>query len=217
MPFSAYFFDLDGTLVNTLPLWREAMTLSFAELGCVVTPEIYQKAVEGSWEWHHWCTEFGREMDQEAFRVIKDAHLSRLIAQGVEARPGVELLLVDLLKQGAVIGLVTHSRAWFAEQIIAQLDWQSVFMTQVTRDQIQHAKPHPEGYLLAAERLQVDPVDCLVFEDSPSGLQAAKAAGMSCIVAPDPFLNIPEARFAEADMIVSDLRQIDPSIIEALA
>ncbi|MFP6639027.1 MAG: HAD-IA family hydrolase, partial [Myxococcota bacterium] len=75
-----------------------------------------------------------------------------------------------------------------------------------------HFKPHPEPYLLAAERLGVDPGRCVVVEDSERGLQAAVAAGMSCVAIPNQMTRVGD--FSRADRVITSLREL-PAIVAA--
>jgi len=73
---------------------------------------------------------------------------------------------------------------------------------------VTQAKPHPEIYLTAAARMGVEPASCLVFEDAPLGVQAAKAAGMAVIAVPDAAMN--HQAFPQADTILNHLGEFDP-------
>ena len=74
-----------------------------------------------------------------------------------------------------------------------------------------HGKPAPDIFLVAASRLNAAPEECLVFEDAPSGVQAAKAAGMQVIAVPDP--NMDRSAYAGADRILNQLTEFDPSFL----
>jgi len=75
----------------------------------------------------------------------------------------------------------------------------------VTADQVRHGKPHPEGYLTAAERLGVDPTRCVVVEDTPPGIEAAHAGGMRVIAVASTY---PAEALATADAVVPELRRL---------
>src|SRR5690606_39654831 len=76
-------------------------------------------------------------------------------------------------------------------------------------DEVRYGKPHPDVFLLAAERLGADPLDCLVFEDSVNGMVAAKAARMTVAVVPD-FRQAGDPRFALADLKLTSLEKVNP-------
>lgn len=96
-----------------------------------------------------------------------------------ELFPGVRELFSRLRKDNIKIGLASSSKN--AKTIIEILGIQNEFETVVDGTMIVHSKPDPEIFLLAAKRLGIDPVDCLVFEDAEAGVEAALAAGMKCV------------------------------------
>jgi HAD superfamily hydrolase (TIGR01509 family) len=95
-------------------------------------------------------------------------------------RPGALELLVELKKAGIKTALVTMSMRTMALTVAEQIDFQA-FDVVVGGDDVTNGKPHPEPYLRAAELLGVAPEDCLAFEDSPTGLASAEAAGCHAI------------------------------------
>ena len=88
--------------------------------------------------------------------------------------------------------------------------WFSQFKQIVRGDdpELKEGKPAPDIFLIAAKRLGVEPAECLVFEDAPSGMEAALAAGMSVVVVPDP--NMDHSQYQNASQIISSLENFDP-------
>ena len=83
-------------------------------------------------------------------------------------------------------------------------------------DDEEYGKPHPAVYLTAARRLRVPPEACVAFEDSPNGVSSAKAAGMFCILVPDPVL-AGDPRMAQADVRLRSLAELGDGTLDALA
>ena len=100
--------------------------------------------------------------------------------------PGVMDFLQQLASQKVRTALVTSSLPEKVENVFQQLKLTGFFQEIVTADQIEHGKPSPDCYLLAAEKLQILPKMCIVFEDSASGVKAAHDAGMTVIGVNDP-------------------------------
>jgi beta-phosphoglucomutase len=96
-----------------------------------------------------------------------------------EIFPGVKTLLQDLKRRNLKVGLASSSRN--ARTVIKLLNINEEFDAVVDGTMITHSKPHPEIFLLTAEKLGVDPKECLVFEDAEAGVEAALAAGMKCV------------------------------------
>lgn len=96
-----------------------------------------------------------------------------------EIFPGVKQLIRDLKSNGIKVGLASSSKN--AKTVIQLLQIQNEFDAIVDGTMIEHSKPHPEIFLLTAEKLGVKPEECLVFEDAEAGVAAALAAGMKCV------------------------------------
>ena len=127
------------------------------------------------------------------------------------AMAGAERLVRHLSAKGVPIAVGTSSsRHYFDLKISRHHEWFALFDAIVTADdpQVGAAKPAPDIFLVAAERLGIAPVDCLVFEDSPFGVTAAKAAGMFAVAVPDPAM--PDAKFTHADCRLPSLEAFEP-------
>lgn len=134
-------------------------------------------------------------------RVVTDDYLDQLLAQKaqnyhqrLEAQeklpiyPNIEGFIQDLWSAGLVLGLVTGARRENVEYVLDRIKIREAFAVIVTSDDIQNSKPHPESYLTAVEKLNqhysdlhLKPQECLVIEDTPSGIEAAKRAQMQVV------------------------------------
>jgi HAD superfamily hydrolase (TIGR01509 family) len=128
-----------------------------------------------------------------------------LLKLQVQGRPGA-IELVERLRGRLPLALASNSSSSLVATALATAGLTDAFDAIVTSDDVAAAKPAPDVYLLACERLGVRPEDSLALEDSPSGIAAAKAAGLACIAVP---------QFAETDVSAAD-RVID-SLEELLA
>lgn len=104
-------------------------------------------------------------------------YVERMVPE--EIFPGVKQLIAELRLRGIKIGLASSSKN--AKTVIQLLHIQNEFDAVVDGNMIIHSKPHPEIFLLTAQKLGIDPKDCLVFEDAEAGVEAALAAGMKCV------------------------------------
>jgi len=203
----AFLFDFDGVLVNSLTYHIQAWQEEFSKLGIQIDPnDVYLR--EGSR-----ASAIGRalfekadirisEMDLEKFIAKKRKRYAEITQAGL--MPGARELLLELKRRGLKIGLVTGS-VW--ENILAVLDRQVVawFNGVVTGRDVVHGKPHPEPYLKGAEKVGVPPETCVVVENAPFGITAAKKAGMFC-VAVESTLDADYLR--EADLIFPGLPDV---------
>lgn len=203
-PPAAVLWDMDGTIVDTEPYWIAAE----------------HEVVEmhgGTWSLEHGKAVVGRDLlDTGAYvrdngpvpltpHEIVEMLLDRVIAsvrREIPWRPGARELLADCRAAGSVTALVTMSWRRFATEVVDALPASS-FDTLVVGDDVARGKPHPDPYILAAERLGVDPHDCLAVEDSPTGVASALAAGCTVLAVPH-MVPIPVPAGAGDRLVVRD-------------
>ena len=114
--------------------------------------------------------------------------------------------------RGAYI-VATSSTTALAKKRLELASLLDYFPKLVTADHVTKHKPDPAVYLEAAKTLGIDPAKCLVFEDAPAGVQAAKAAGMKCIAVSSPYVDAKQ--LAQADRVVASLKEVDVNVIVA--
>lgn len=201
-------FDLDGTLVDTEPLKNQAYARVALELSpdglraeqviAVATQLIGVPAPETAMEMvrrlgleepaRARMSELGATTPWQAFLLLDNAEYNRLLDEpGVLRRaqlPQAVSLLHEVRQTGFKTGLATMSYRREVQRILDALGWGDLFDAVVAADDVQRGKPDPEVYLLVAQKLGLRPDECVVIEDSPSGVAGALAAGMCCIAVP---------------------------------
>jgi HAD superfamily hydrolase (TIGR01509 family) len=105
----------------------------------------------------------------------------------LKAMPGLPELVVELQARGLRRAIATSGERRYVELVMHELSLDSTFDAIVAAQDVKRGKPAPDVYLLAARRLGLEPEQCLVLEDAPNGVAAAKAAGMMCIAVPNEF------------------------------
>ena len=212
---AAVLIDLDGTLTDTVDVWRDAYVRLSDELGITLPHGFWAQIVGRSLHaslhvFGHVATDDDRGDDRDDDRdATRDALLARLVdlaVDGVTAAtagspsawhwlPGARELLLRLRDgreadgDGPATALVTSSGRRFAAAVLATTSagdgWpERAFDVTVCDEDVAQGKPAPDSYLRAAELLGVDPGDCLVIEDSATGVAAAEAAGMVVLAIP---------------------------------
>ncbi len=208
--FAAVLWDLDGTLIDSEPLWMAGEHTLAEQHGATWTQEDGLALVGNSLiESGHYIK---RRLESPlAPEEIVDFLVDRLavdLEREIPWRPGAPELVKALDAEGVPQALVTMSYAAIARPVAAALPLAAV----VTGDLVTHGKPHPEPYLRAAELLGVDAADCLAVEDSGTGATSANAAGCHVLVVPH-FVNVPDAprrvqRATLEGMTPDDLRDL---------
>jgi HAD superfamily hydrolase (TIGR01509 family) len=184
--FAAMLFDLDGTLVDTLPLHHRAYADVLAPHGLQLTFEQYKTnaAAPARISIPRFVRAAGGE--PEALPPVADIHAAKKARfaelMGDQRLPRLPASLeLELCAGRTPAALVTSANRAGAELIVASQGWTGAFETIVCGDDVQRGKPDPEPYLLAARRLGAAPESCLAFEDAPEGIAAALAAGMTVV------------------------------------
>lgn len=205
--FSAVIFDMDGVLIDSEPLWKIAMEETFNSIGCKLTRKDFQKTVglridEVIEFWHH---EIGWE--NATPKEVEDAIVNRmveLIQQNGEPLPGVLETTAFLIENNIKIGLATSSYSILIETVLETLNIRDRFDIVHSAEDEEYGKPHPAVYMTVAEKLNVDPVNCLVIEDSLNGIISGKAAKMKVVCIPEK-THHPEPKLNLADFMFNDM------------
>lgn len=183
----AVVFDMDGTLLDTEAVYKEVLFGVCAELGHAMTDEIH-RAMVGNPREHNRALlkrEFGEGFQLEAYVERTRAGFLERLGESVPLKQGARDLLGLLRELGVPCAVATSSYRADALRNLEKAGLLEFFATIVGRDEVTHAKPDPEPFLLAAKRMGVDPTHCLAIEDSHNGVRAAHAAGMHTIMVPD--------------------------------
>jgi len=209
---SCLIYDMDGLLLDTEGIYTEVTQQIVGEYGKVFDWSVKEKII-------------GRRSIQAAEIIVesldlpispqdyldsrKDVLLEKF--KDTEALPGAKEMTTHFFKLGIPQALATSSSSpMFEAKFEKHKKWFSQFAQIVRGDdpELKEGKPAPDIFLLAANRVGVDPAECLVFEDAPTGTEAALAAGMSVVVVPDPNMN--HCHYKNASQIISSLKDFDP-------
>lgn len=180
-------FDMDGLLVDSEVVFRDAMMKAARSLGRDLPLKVFLSMVGAPWEQNRDLAldHFGEGFDADAWRAEYQRIAHAEIAAGVVLKQGV-IEILDLLESRQLPRAVATSSSHAAVE--RQLGASGIvprFQAIVARGDYARGKPAPDPFLMAAERLGVDPAACLALEDSHNGVRAAHAAGMMTVMVPD--------------------------------
>jgi HAD superfamily hydrolase (TIGR01509 family) len=211
---SAVVFDFDGTILDTETPEFEEWRAAFRERGQDLGLDVWERSLGtvGAFDpCAHLAELTGETFDHDALsRSVHARHKARCAAQPL--LPGVG----DRLREARALGLGTavasSSASDWVEGWLVHHGIRDLFDTVCTRDHVARVKPAPDLFSLAAARLRVQPLRCVVFEDSPNGLRAARAAGMRAVAIPNPLTR--HLPLEDADLVLASLA--DHSLHEIL-
>jgi len=208
----AFIFDLDGVIADSEPLSFEASDIALAKYGIKKTEKERKEAFGRRAEDIYSDILKSRKMDMDVNVLIKekDDVFTDIIKGKLKPIPN-SLELIGFLRENKFrLALATSSHRDKMLPEVRELGIEDHFEHKITGDDVSRGKPHPDIFLKAAEKLGVSPEKCAVVEDSEFGIQAAKRAGMFCFAFDSP--NSPDQDMSAADMIVSDLSEIEEYI-----
>jgi beta-phosphoglucomutase-like phosphatase (HAD superfamily) len=210
---AAIIFDMDGVLVDSGPLHLRATRFALGDRAQSYTEHDNQS--------------FFGATDAEIFRVLrilfdldastdelvlrKREHLVSLIRTEGRGLPGVPEIPLRFREAGLRLGLVSATARPVIDAILEAVGLSGAFETVVSGDEVARGKPAPDGYLMAARRLAVDPGRCFVVEATRHGVLAAKAAGMTVAAVPGPATTHED--FSPAGLVLPSLEAL-PKVLE---
>ncbi len=207
-------YDVDGLLLDTEPFYTTASQLIAARYGkvfdwSVKSRMIGKRAADSA---KIFTESLNLPMTPEEYLTARESMLEELFPQA-DPMPGAVRLTQHLHRHGVPQAVATSSNhRHFGLKVSRHQSWFSIFDCIVIGDDpaVRRGKPAPDMFLLAAERIGIPAAKCLVFEDSPVGVEAACAAGMPVIAVPDPHMN-PEV-FGAAKQVLRGLNEFEPSV-----
>lgn len=182
-PVRALIFDMDGLLVDSEGLAADAMDRLLTEYQLSRNPEVQGKLLGRRLVEALVIVREGYGIDEDVDVLIarySDLRIEALRGS-VRAMPGAHEIIARARLAGLPIALATSGMRIHADISLEETGLAGSFDSETTGDEVTRGKPAPDLFLMAAERIGIEPVDAIVLEDSPLGVEAAKAAGMRAI------------------------------------
>lgn len=212
----AAIFDMDGLLFDTESIARWAWTQALESHGYVINNELYNEFIGRDLSWREKLLKkrYGEDFPFESVTAqrikIGDEREKR---EGLPTKPGVLDLLNHLSNLGITMGLATGTSRLRTIRRLTDAAIDQYFTTIVTSEDVACGKPAPDIFLEVSQRINVNPLQCVVFEDSSVGVQAAVTAGMCTIMVPDIEQPSPEIK-SLAYRVLNSLEEVSELIEE---
>jgi mannitol-1-/sugar-/sorbitol-6-/2-deoxyglucose-6-phosphatase len=214
----AVIFDMDGLLVDSEPLWHRVNDKVYETLGITLTDDHHRmmvgqrikENVADMYRQHPWEGPSVQEVDRTIIQEVV-----ALIKKEVVMMPGVHHALGVCKKAGLPVAIASASDLAVIDAVVDTLEIRDHFDHIYSAQFEEYGKPHPGVFLKVAKHFGVAPAECLVLEDSPNGVLAAKSARMVCVAVPNEE-PAEHPRLQIADEIIGSLEEFDETLIRRL-
>jgi len=179
-----FIFDMDGTIVNNMRYHMKAWLELFEELGVSMAAEEFNRRLSGRTNPEILKRATGGTLSEEKIENLatkKEARYREIYQPHMELVPGLDHFLDQAQDQRIPMAVATSAPGPNITYILDRLHIRPYFLAVVGAEDVTHSKPHPEMFLTTADRLTLPPANCIVFEDSLAGVEAARRAGMPTV------------------------------------
>jgi beta-phosphoglucomutase family hydrolase len=214
----AFIFDMDGTIVDNMAFHTQSWITFFERRGRAIDADEFFRTTAGRQGKEIIRSHMGEDLDDAEVATLnheKEAVYRELYAPHLKSVAGFDDLIAQARAQGIALAVGTAAPPANVEFTLDGLDLRRHFETIVGANDVARGKPHPDVFIEAARRCGARPEDCIVFEDAPLGVEAARRAGMRVVVITT---TLPREAFAEFDnviAIVDDFERLSPESLFA--
>ena len=214
----AVIFDMDGTLIDSEPMWKEAEKQVFSSVGVEVTDELSSKTAsmttrEVTEFWYNYFPWSGKSLVQVENEVVEC--VAKLISVEGVPMEGVKEILDFFQNRKFKIGLSTNAPSRLIPVVLKKLNISQYFHATSSSEHEIKGKPDPAVYLSTAKKLKVEPSKCIAFEDSISGVISARKANMKTVVVP-PILEFTDKKYAMSYIKLRELSEFTDVHLEKI-
>lgn len=206
----AVIFDMDGVIIDSEPIHNRLMLKTFGHFGIPFDERdfVHYVGTTNAYLFREMKQKYEvaasvEEMDSYQYNLLMET----IPGEDIEPVAGIPELLVDLKSRGIPAAVASSSSLALIELVTKKFNLQAYFAGYLSGEDLPRSKPDPAIYLLSAEKLGLRPAECLVIEDAALGVEAAKAAGMTCIAYRNP--NSGAQDLSKADLVVDSIGEID--------
>lgn len=202
----AVIFDRDGVIIDTEGVVIDSVRKAFMELGIKVEEKEFARLVGRGPDIFKNYFQDDKNFNFDEFRKIQREIFYKNIDSAKYFEDALELVR-SLYAKKIPIAMTTSAGKEGTLLILNKVGIDQMFKAIITKEDCTNLKPHPEPYLLTAEKLGIDTEVCVVIEDTALGVEAAKKAGMKCIAVPNEYTK--KQDFSLADLVVQSAKEIE--------
>lgn len=212
----AFVFDMDGTLVDNMSYHTEAWLALFKNFGIDMDADEFLRYTAGKTNPEILREIIGKHLSEDEIEVLsnmKEEYYRKIYLPFLKMTPGLLHFLHNAKAKGIPMAVATAAGKENIRFVLSGLNIGGFFQAVIGADDIEKGKPDPEIFLKSARKLRVEPSKCIVFEDSPNGVEAARRAGMQAVLLttshqPEELGDQPALILAVSDFTAEDLRAV---------
>jgi beta-phosphoglucomutase len=205
----AAIFDIDGTMVDNNHFHKEAFFVFSKKHGIKMTDDYFAKELSGKTNAQIMPKIFDKELTEEEIAKYaneKEAIYRELYSPHFSPLTGLNELITKFIENNIKLAIASNAPPENRKFTLEKLGFKDIFSLVVGAEQVERGKPYPDMYLHVAEQIRISPQHSIVFEDSPTGIEAAKRAGMKAI-ALKTFHT--EDELKDADLIIRNFSELE--------
>ncbi len=211
----AVIWDMDGVIADTAPYHFQAWQEVFQKRGVTFTENDFRRnfGQRNDTIIRNASGEGILQSELDAIASEKEKNYRQRVRGNIKPIPGAIKLMESLKEHGFCMALASSAPMENIQLIIGGLAINDYFQAIVSGREVKEGKPNPQGFLLAAQKLGVEPENCIVVEDAIAGVAAAKRAGMHCLAITTTH---PRTSLRKADLVVDTLEAVSVNDLEGL-
>ncbi len=218
--FKAVIFDMDGLLIDSEPLWKDAERQIFKKVNIdldfnMMNQTVWLKVSEVVQYWYDRFPWDSQKIPLDSLWQEIVSEMMRWIKEKWKEKKGVQYIMHYMQNKWLPIAINSASDYSLIQVVIDKLELTKYITIIHSGQEEEYGKPHPGGYINTSIKLGVQPDECLVFEDSLNGVLSAKSARMKCVAIPEEH-NKDNPKFSIADIKLSSLDQFNDDIFEEI-
>lgn len=205
----AFIFDMDGVIIDSEPIHNQVDIQTLNQLGANVTKKDLEKYVGmvDNEKWALFKQDFNISISTDEIIDLQVAEKVRIVQESnIEPIEGIKNIIIELKKNNVLIGVASSSPIIYIKEVLKKFKLDCYFDCIICGQDVSNGKPAPDIFIKVSNMLNIDPINCLVIEDSKNGALAAKAAGMTCIGYINP--NSGDQDLSSADIVVKSISDI---------